>query len=378
MTPNPDNPNRLDEMLREWGARKAIEQSDVPARRVTTPGGGGSFRRWGPLVAAAVLRAASAGIVLGSGGSAGHGEDGPGATGQEGGVAEVRRLEGELKRLRGELADSRTALAKAAERLETLPRSEQEIRSAIEKEYEVMLASREKRWQTQQLKPALAKLKTLTDRLDVREAKLDMLKAELAKAKADPNRLAEMEKTLAAARDELTATRLAIRQQRSEIRRLRKQGDEHQEQIASLESTVKTLREHSRTLQQLKRRERRVWGRMAGIYVNALAPRQRGMEAVVTAAGGAGLSGRLASVQRKSDLDEDTRTLLATLEVVVVRLELLDAGDTDERAALRAAIRKQRLLERIDEALDEEKAPAGVATLLTETKLLLVEYHNAA
>ncbi len=377
MAKNPDNPDRLDEMLREWGARKAIDQADVPARRVATAGGGGSFRRWGPLVAAAVLLAASAGIVLFSGGSASQGEDGPDAMGQ-GSVSEVRRLEGELKRLRGELADSRTALAKAAERLETLPRSEQELRSAIEKEFEAMLVSRKKRWETQQLKPALAKLKTLTDRLDVREAKLDMLKAELAKAKADPNRLAELEKTLAAALDELTATRLAVGEQRSKILQLRKQGDEHQAQIVSLESTVKTLREHSRALQQIKRREARLWDRMAGIYVNALAPRQRGMEAVVTAAGSAGLSSRLASVQRKSDLDEDTRTLLATLEVVVVRLELLDAGDADELAALRAAIRKQRLLERIDEALGDEKGDAGVATLLTETKLLLVELHNAA
>ncbi len=377
MAENSDNPDRLDEMLREWGARKAIDEADVPPRRVAMAGEESSFRRWGPLVAAGVLLAASAGIALFSSGPAGDGENGPNAAGK-GNVAEVQRLEDELGRLRGELADSRTALAEAAERLEALPRSEQQLRREIEKEYETMLASRKKRWETQQLKPVQAKLKTLTDRLDVREAKLDMLKAQLAKAKADPGRFAELEKALTAARDELTAMRLALGKQGGEIRQLRKQADGCQKQVASLESTVSTLRQQARTLEEIKRREQRSWERMAAIYVRTLAPRQQGLEAVVTSAGRAELSGRLATAQRKSDLDEDTRTLLATLEVVVVRLVLLDTGDADEEAALRAAIRTQRLLDRIDDALDAEGISPRLANLLTETKLLLVELRNAA
>jgi chromosome segregation ATPase len=324
------------------------------------------------MVAAAVLLAASAAIVL----LAGNGNQQRESSATH--ASELKDLKQQVKRLRGEVADSRAALAEAAEQLATLPEREKDLRRTIEDEYEKLLANRRKRWEQQQLKPALAKLGELKDKLDVREARLDMLRAQLTKAGTDPNRVAELKKQLGEAGDELTATRLAMGRQQEKIDALEKSAKQRRGKLASLEADLAKLQRQSRQWKSFRRQRERTWQRMASVYVRRLAGVRQGAEAVVAAAQRADLGERLAGAQRSTDLKDDRRRLLATLEVVAVRLELLDASDTGRVSELLAAVRKQRLLERIDDALVDEALSRRLAMLLTEAKLLLLELTDAA
>jgi chromosome segregation ATPase len=224
----------------------------------------------------------------------------------------------------------------------------------------------------------MAKLEQMKQTLAERTARVETLEARLASAGGDPNDVARLKRRLAETRDELMAMRLAMKQQQKQVGSLKDRLAERNRRIVRLEEVADRFRKQRGAVEGVERQQKRTWKAMAGLYVEALAPGREGVAAAAYAAGQADLGGRLGDVQRSGDVDEDTRKLLAKLEVIAVRLELLDPTDPDRLASLRAAVRKHRLLERIDDALRRGELSGRLVRLLTETKLFLVGLNREA
>jgi len=342
---------RLEALLRRWGAEEALRRAEPPAAGPEArTAGRGTLRivllRWGPVAAAAMLLMASVGVYV-----AGRGENRgvaatpppkPHATG------ELRRLRDELAAVQGTLSQREakvTALAGLADQVRSLQQQIEQQKERHKAELANLLADANS---VRQAGAALAvKLTAAEKRVEALEKDkqaLAVAAAELPKVRAE---LAAVEQRLAGATDKIAANRrrseqaeAALAAARSEMERLR---DKHSAVVATFQRT----------------------------FLASVAPAASGLAARQEAAKARRMLERLGELPEQAE-NESIRQLLARLEVVLTHLDLLSAERAGSGAAFGRLLRRGGVEAQIDEALAAGAGSGPVRALLLEAKLILM------
>ena len=365
MSETPDNPTgegplpgdqqaQIEDALRTWGADEAAASPGVPefdAAALSTKRRTMRFaRQWGPSIAAAAMLLVSVWLYF----SAPSGQDRPASTRENLTPEQTRQLEVMLKaerqRFDKHLADVKTELGRAVARADAAERLlaetanypqklEAELRKAHQAERERLLAEAER--------------------------KMQLLRLELASLGP---RLRESEQSLEAVRDlaerlekDLNLTRAEREQLESRLAAMQRQFDEAQvAERRALAAAAQSRRADEQFLQEVQQ-----------AYLSAGAPGRSGLVARQSAARQARLLERADDVTRQVG-SVPTRRLMDTLELLLTRLDLLEAGREADRQAFKELLEQTQALARIDEALHTPTEPARVRTWLLEVKLVLM------
>jgi len=337
-TPN-DNQDRLEQMLRRWGAEEAAEQVEVgpppalPGRRRAS-----AIWRWGPVAAAAALLIAACGLLL---------LRPIGGRPSTEAIETRRSLSGQADRSAAvdEVAALERRLAESERQLNDVRAARQADKDAYEKVMAAALGENAK---------MLGELSELQAEI---QRKLAAKDAALAAANTKAARLAKQiaaaggrdditRKRLKAATDELAS--LVKRQRQAELAR---RGAE--KRLAEAASR------HRATMARLQRR----YLALAGQGHSGLAARQ-------VAARQADLLVRLRAVRAGTN-NEGTRRLLARLEVALTRLDMMDPSSAAAAEGLARMVREGGFAKRIDAALSALGESEAVMAWLLEARLIL-------
>lgn len=373
MTDKSDNQtDRLERMLRQWGADEAERNAnppampgldDPPARSTPTMW---SVLRWAPLAAAAMLLAAS-GVVLYTGPFAG-GTRGPAAplARQEPNVTpdtaalgsqtkddRIGQLEKEAADLREHLADANSRLAELtgiAINARALRGQLDELRTQHEAKVAQLVAAseaeqRKARDQAGQLEAAKLKIAELGAARRVLQAAAD--EGGLAK-----QQVADLRKRLTAAANELTRRRKAE------------------------EAAGAKLAEARLESQRMAMRHREIVDAFQRTYLASVAPGQTGLEARKTAVRARQMLDRLAKLSGDVK-SENTRQLLDRLEAVLTRLDLINADRAGDAQSFSRLLGQGDLERQIEAALAAPGQAEDVKNWLFEAKLILTGGANA-
>jgi len=360
MNEKDDNRNQagepLESLLRRWGAEEAAREGrpgDMPEpaappapRRSVRPASWAA--RWLPL---------AAGIVLGVSGLLGL-LAARGLRSQT--SAEVEGLRGDRDTAVRELQQVRTDLADAEQR-----------RVRRQSEYESELAALRGRLMTEITESENAAAR--------REAALSALIAEQKVLVASmTGNLAEARRNLSGAEEALRASRTAMERLReghaADVSRLeaavddaataRRRAEEHLARLQSLYEAMLPVMQQAYTAGGELRRE------LVMSSASHLAARQ-------SAARRHRLLERAAAV-REGLRDEASGQLVDTIEVVLTRLDMLDARSASEAAGFAHIIARADLLDRIAKALRAGQEPPDVRAWLFEAQLLLMGVDHAS
>ena len=351
---------RLEGLLRRWGADEAARSAQTPPvprppMRGRAVAAWGLVLRWGSLAAAGVLLVAAAGFYVAA--LRTHG----GGAGLVGAPATTMPDErGEVARLRAESADLRSRLDQADKRLGALADLAMEVR-----ELQVLLdgESVRHRAEVRQFTAALADRERqrgeLAGKLQAAEGRLAALErenralrpaaAELAKAN---RRLDTLEKALTIAAKEVQG-----------VRKFHK-------------AATTQLAETRREARRIETRHAQVVAAFQRTYLAAIAPGQRDFQARQAAVRVRRMVERLADLSADAK-DESTRRLLARLEVVLTRLDLLDPQRPGTREAFSKLLAPGDLTRQIDEVLAGPGQGEAMRNWLFEAKLILTGAGNA-
>jgi len=322
MSREEESNNRLDRLLRRWGAEEAAGQADVSHLEAPIPLRAprpSVFWRWMPVAASLVLLAGTAAVLYinhAHGPLARH-EQAPPAS------DELTRLRAERNELAASGRELRGALTETQERLQT---TEDNLQQAVERVAEQSKEDGEIRKQIADLSRAMA-------------AKQD-----------DLTRMADLLKE----REERISAGLA------EIAELRRSVDAFSAERRDVADRLAALRaEHFAELAMLRR-----------FYFEAAAPGVEGIRARQLAARKNLLllrCGRLHPEVRSQTTEE----LFDVLEVMLTRLDLLNPADQDAVESFLALVRRTVPAGRIQTALEEGEEDAAVCEWLVETELVL-------
>jgi len=363
--PHDTSDDRLEPLLRRWGAEEAARSAKAPAAPVmpgrTAPRALGVLLRWAPLAAAAVLLVISGKLYLDAR-SAASGAGGPNIEDVPVAIVppttmpdarELRRLEGEnadLRKRLAELTGGGPGLREVREKLTKLEAEladERRLRAADVRELTATAEARdrEKRELADKLQAADGRIAALEEEKKVLQPAAD----ELPKAR---RKLADVQKRLLAAVDE--------------IERNRKQ---HSEAIAE-------AAEMRRRSQLLRLRHAEIVAAFQRTYLGSVAPGQQGLRARKVAARARRMIDRCTALTAEAP-DASARQLLGKLEVVLTRLELLDPERLGAREAFAKLVARGDLARQIDAALEAGDGSQDLRSWLFEAKLILMGAGNA-
>ncbi len=340
---------KMDRLLRNWGAEEAVRQARVdylrppaPRRAVPAP----SVWQWLPLAASLILVGGAAIILLVTQPGAS-----PSATAAD--VERVRQAveaaerkwnaaeealtgaRAERERLAGSIRESQQSLAAAQAELRA------KASEAADHAAKLTAAAEQVREATRALSDSEAALKAAREQLNLREQET----AELRKA-AEGARAAE---------DEVSRLRVHVAQQN--------------ENIASMLSDKRILANRLSALQS----ERDVMRTMLRrLYIAAAAPGATGASARQTAARQNRLIERYGEL-RGAVRSPAVRKLADQVEVALTRLELLDPARPPEVDGLASFAAQTDLCARIEEVLAAGEEPPAVRSWLLEAQLVLTE-----
>ncbi len=347
---------KLEPLLRQWGGDEASRTADVPPAPAPPGRAGGALTpvlRWAPLAAAAVLLVAAAWLYVESLRNARL--PGPAPIIEEIPIVATRpdqeqidRLKNQAAELRRQLAESETrlaALAKLPEKLkalEELRESDRVLHLAEVKKLNVGLEATTKARDDLGGKVAAAEQRIAA--LEKEKQALQPAGDELAKVKTQ---LSDLQKRLAAATEELARSR-----------------KEHDAAIAA-------AKEANRQADRWNTRQQELILAFQQTYLASAAPGSEGLAARKTAARAREVVGRIPEILPDVRSDS-TRQLIHRLEVVLIRLELLDTARVGAENTFLKLLAAGDFPKQIDEALQSGGEPQRVRTWLLEAKLILM------
>ena len=366
MNDHPAAPNeKVEGVLRRWGAQEAARTTDVPpapAGPMRQVGTMPAALRWAPLAAAAVLLLAAGWLFTAS-------RRGPEPAGPAGPAALIEEVpmptistrptsapaQEDLDRLNEEKQALQQKLAQAATAVQRAKKAE----AALTKLQSDLAAEREKQKQDVQ---------ALTARGKAREKKNQEL---LTKLTAAEKRLAALDKerqALQAAAAELPKAKIRLSALQTQLA----SATEEARQARKLQAAaVAAAAEAKRGVDLWKARRAELDLALQQVYLGAIAPGTEGLAARKAALSARRMLGRVAEVL--SDVRSDsTRRLIGRLEVVLVRLGLLDAKRPGAREAFGKLLAGGKLPKQIDEALHAGDESQRVRAWLLEAKLILM------
>ena len=357
MDSRPDMPSeRTEKLLRQWGAAEAAEGQDGSATPVVAPVAAGRPFRRRLAIAAGLLLALGAGLTAGRYWGR---TDGKRETWKEVAIVQARmaNMQSDVDQAEKDLATARRLHADAEKALfDEKARlggelSRLQARTAT---LEAVLADappaeREKlHQQIADLKTALAteklKAETTAKRLKDTEANLATAKTALA---ASTKELASVKEKLSSAAEELN--RVGRAQQRA----------------------VLAAKQLNDDLLQARVNQRAMLMTFQSLYLSAAAPGQTGWAARKSAAKSGKLSAQVARLRAQAKTKEGIK-LLARLEVILTRLELLDTDNALEVQSFAALVSSSGLAREIDQVLTTGKEPPSVRAWLLQARLIIL------
>jgi len=340
-----DNTNgRLERMLRRWGAdEQAAGMRLPPAPRIGRPGrrAGAILLRWGPLAGAAAVLAAAVMVFL--------------VPQRESARRENQQLAADHRR---QVAALKTELEEARDRAGRLERElgEQAQKHAAQ----IALLRDDFRSQRKQLiAEAAGRVVALTRTMDKQQGQLKTAEAEIDRLRKDARRLNGEIKRLTALAGEVEIERRKVAVINRELRRVQK-----------LHAGAVSDRQRARAeLSVVQARYAAMLNSFQEVYLAIAASGRVGLRARQLAAGRAEMLRRLADLRVEAG-DDAAGKLMDTLEVVLTRLELLDADDARAVRSF-ASLAGQALIARMDEVLAAGAVSPRVRNWLLEARLIL-------
>jgi chromosome segregation protein len=198
------------------------------------------------------------------------------------------------------------------------------------------------------------------------ETKLHAADEKLAAAAQDAKALAETAAEVTKARADLAAVRTRLTAAAAELQRVHTQ-----QQKAESESV--TARQQVAAIQA---RHAEVVAAFQRTYLASTAPGEQGLQARKTAARVRHMIDRCAALSAASG-DQSTRALLARLEAVLTRLDLLNPDRPGAGEGFWKLIGRDELQRQIDQALSAGGQSQDVRNWLFEAKLILSGENNA-
>ncbi len=319
MSEESDSPkDRVERLLRQWGTVEAVREAtaratQAPLRRTA---GHLAVLRWVPVAAAALLLVAAVGVFVAS--RVRQAPEPVLALREATPPQEIKELHTELAHVQDELRRSQSALTKAKRELAVQADRLKAALAHFEEEKADLIARAEQ------------------ERTELRQSvteKESQLNAALAELKDARSRIETTSQQLASSREELVEARKQFAAQTEHLRAMHSQAvaarREVEIQLTSLRDQQAEMMTHSRLIQRC-----------------------------------AALRGAAHS--------ETTRQLLDKLEVVLTRLDLLDAQDTDAVASFARSVRRAGLLQQIEDVLAATEEGPEVQTWLFEAQLILI------
>ncbi len=410
MTSEPKQPDdRLESMLRRWGAEEAARNAQpaapvirpdelTPSRAAAADGTVLASRsasrrpllaedyvqprrswawRWGPLAAAAAVLVFALGLLLaGPLGRLGSGREPLARAPQTDGFGPGGRD--------GSAAPGDPAVQQGAPATVTRPATEQQLAELAELKHAVAelrdLADRREQSQSQAIAHAAAQ--------DQRVEELTQANGQLAQ------RLASLQAQYDAKQQTYTQQAAIAQQSADQLATLQKQLDEARKRIeeldrlrgvevrlaAAVDELTRTQQQRDAALADARSTEeqllraraamRAAWADMEHAYLAAAAPGLQDLAAYQAAVRNTRLLARAAEL-RKTVRREGTREILDQAEAALTRLSLLSANDPRARDALTSHLRSRKIVEGIDEALESPETPPAVRSWLVEARLVL-------
>jgi chromosome segregation ATPase len=286
------------------------------------------------------------------------GWDGGGPAAQRREIADLRKQAGDWQ-ARAEAAERRAA------ELADLPRKLQELQtrldanSAAHTEAVRKLAADVKARQAEAAALGAAKADL--------EAKLRAAADEkLTAAGKDAKALAEAGEEMTKARADLAGLRARLTAAAAELQRVHKQQQQAEAEAA-------TARQQAAAVQV---RHAEVVAAFQRTYLASIAPGEQGLQARKTAARVRHMIDRCAALSAASG-DQSTKALLARLEAVLTRLDLLNPDRPGAGEGFWKLVGRDELQRQIDQALSAGGQPQDVRNWLFEAKLILSGEANA-
>jgi len=364
--------DRLEGMLRRWGAEEAAErtrpgraplqsaQPVVAATVVPATPAPSSVLRWLPLAAAMVVMALTAGFFIGTR----SGANGPVAAPPQAALDREAALRTELAALTEALAAANRDLAEANRliRIETnaADKAKQDLEGALAAVAEESRAAATARKRANAL---AIENKTLGAKVATLEQRTKHLQLAREKAEAQVRTLQKGAGDLSSLKAQLARLKLVDRKLAAATRDLQRVQKLYEDALAEANRTQAKL-------VALKSKPIIEWNSFRTAYLAAAAPGQTGLRALQIAVGRTRMLPRCAEL-RKTARATRTRRLLDQLEVVLTRLVMLTIGDFEGKTSFMAMLRNGEYLERIDEALESASLPPATRGWLIEAKLVL-------
>lgn len=331
---NPQGSDRLERLLRQWGAEEDARRQPAgaaPVERSRRTRRMATLARWLPVAASLALFAATAGLVIGFRALA------PGGAGAD-------SLRAELDRTVGELNQARTAIAEAARLLNDEKRQRADEVASLRRDLNAQKAALAAKPPQDQ-----AALQNLAARLEERDKAMAALQRHM---------------------EERAGVLLELRKQcdglAAETARLRK----------AEESAVAAQREAAAKLASVETQQASVMAMLQRAVLAEAAPGGEGIRALQKAARVSGLLRRGAEL-RGTVPDAAVQRLFDTHEALLTQLDLLDTSDRSEMEAFVRRVRAMPLGLLLDEALRSTDQAPAVRAWLIETQWLLAGIKRA-
>ncbi|KPK85105.1 MAG: hypothetical protein AMJ81_04180 [Phycisphaerae bacterium SM23_33] len=357
-------------MLRQWGAEEAAQRyryAQPPPRRSAV---GWTFRviaTWSAAVATVLIAVAVAVMLFNYMHRGGGVTTAPAASKDIDRLkADLAKAQDEVKALRAERAEDGKLLAGLTARL-----SDQESRflaqvSDLEGELEKL-----RKGSAAEKAKLTDEVKRLAGQLDAQLKELTAAGAELAKAKAE---LTNAKAELTNAKAELVAARAEAADSARQVDDLRKRlaaaADELDRAAKTQRDALAASQQAAKELAALKARHATMLDSFARLYVSAVAPDQSGWAARQRAARVAQLLPRCPQL-RPSARGEAAARAMDKLEVLLIRLELLDTSDDRAVRSFAALASSEELAGEIEAVLAAGEQPPAVQKWLLEVRLIL-------
>jgi uncharacterized coiled-coil DUF342 family protein len=210
---------------------------------------------------------------------------------------------------------------------------------------------------------ALALADSAKARLTEAKAEVDAKVAELAKAAQETDswkrRVEEESAKVARTAADANAVGVRLASAVTELASARKMVDEAQT----------AQRKAQGDLAEVQARQTALWNDYQQAYLAAAAPGETGLRAAQAAVRRSQLIERVAKLRAAADASQ--RPLLDKLEVVLTRLEMVEAGTFVSEDLFRKLLATSEVVKRLEEALDSRTLPPQARSVYFEARLIL-------
>lgn len=332
-----DNDQRLEAMLRKWGAQEAVTRASAGATPAL-PVAPLRRARWAPLLAAAA-------VVLAAGAA----------------VITVLQRQNDLQVAADHSRGLEESLQEAKSSLGAKIEAAQQAQARRINELSLSKVGAEKMW-ADMVAQSEQKIASLTAELSQKEALLAKANADLTPAQSQltlaGRRLADANAELDKDRAEIENGRKELALVRDEFNRLRKLYDESLEGAATKPGVI----------DEARARTAAAWDDFARAYLDATAPDETGFRAMQVSARQSKMVERCTKL-RAAAKAEPARKLLDKIETVLTRLELIEPGNFEAEDSFRSLLNSSNVLKEIETALDAGPE-APTKSFLIEAKLI--------